>query len=191
MTRSEQQRSMVLTKLLVGGLTSAEAAGLLAVSSRTIRRLRRRLEQDGPGGLVHGNRGRASPRRLSDATRARILELARTRYEGANDSHLAELLAEAEGIRISRPSLQRLLRGAGIASPRRRRAPRHRSRRDRMPQAGLLLQTDGSRFDWLGPARAAPHPRGRHRHRHRGRFPRRSLPSTPMPSAEVLLPMTP
>lgn len=99
---------------------------------------------------MHGNRGRASPRRLAETTRARILELARTKYEGANDSHLGELLAEAEGIRISRASLQRLLRGAGIASPRRRRAPRHRSRRDRMPQAGLLLQTDGSRFDWLG-----------------------------------------
>ena len=50
---------------------------------------------------------------------------------------------------ISRAALRRLLRAAGLASPRRRRRPRHRSRRDRMPQAGLLLQIDGSRHDWL------------------------------------------
>ena len=51
---------------------------------------------------------------------------------------------------IGRSSLQRLLRAAGRPSPRRRRAPRHRSRRDRMPAEGLLLQLDGSRHDWLG-----------------------------------------
>jgi hypothetical protein len=93
--------------------------------------------------------GRASSRRLAEPVRDRIVELARTTYDGANDTHLAELLAEHEGIEIGRSSLQRLLRGAGLASPRRRRPARHRSRRDRMPQEGLLLQTDGSRHDWL------------------------------------------
>jgi hypothetical protein len=67
-----------------------------------------------------------------------------------NDSHLADLLAEREGITIARSSLQRLLRGAGRPSARTRRAPAHRRRRDRMPNEGLLLQTDGSRHDWLG-----------------------------------------
>jgi hypothetical protein len=99
--------------------------------------------------VVHGNRGRSSSRRLAEPVRERIVELARTTYDGAIDSHLAELLAEHEGIAIGRSSLQRLLRGAGLASPRRRRPVRHRSRRDRMPQAGMLLQTDGSRHDWL------------------------------------------
>ena len=150
MNGTEQQRAMVLTKVLMGEVTSVEAAELLAVCSRTVRRLCRRLRQDGPAGLVHGNRGRASSRRLPQATGVRILELAGTTYAGANDCHLVELLAEREGIVISRPALRRLLRAAGRASPRRRRPPRHRSRRDRMPQAGLLLQTDGSRHDWLG-----------------------------------------
>jgi transposase len=150
MSSTEQRRALVLTKVLVGELTGSEAAELLGVSLRTVRRLCRALRLEGPAGLVHGNRGRASPHRLPEPTRARILELAATRYAGANDCHLAELLAEAEDIVISRASLRRLLRSAGCASPRRRRAPRHRSRRDRMPQAGLLLQTDGSRHDWLG-----------------------------------------
>ena len=149
MTSREQQRAQVLTRLLVGEVTSAEAALLLGLSERQVWRLRAAYERDGPAALVHGNRGRPSPRRLDPGLAARIVRLARTTYEGANDCHLAELLAEHEGIAIGRSSLRRLLRGAGQPSPRRRRAPRHRSRRDRLPQEGMLLQADGSRHDWL------------------------------------------
>ena len=127
----------------------AEAADLLGLAQRSVWRLKRRFAEEGPAALVHGNRGRASPRRIDEATRERVRVLAQGRYDGANDCHLAELLAEREGISMSRISVRRILRAAGIASPRRRRPPRHRSRRDRMPQAGLLLQTDGSRHDWL------------------------------------------
>ena len=150
MRHSEQRRVWVLTRVLGGELTVAEAAELLGLAERSIHRLRARLERDGPAGLVHGNRGRPSSRRLDESTRARILELAGDRYAGLNDSHLADLLAEREGITIGRSSLRRLLRAAGRPSPRKRRAPAHRSRRDRMPREGLLLQTDGSRHDWLG-----------------------------------------
>jgi transposase len=138
MTSRDQRRAWILTKLLVGEVTTAEASALLGLSERQVWRLRRDFERDGPAALVHGNRGRPSSRRLAETVRARIVELARTTYDGANDSHLAELLAEHEGIEIGRSSLQRLLRGAGLASPRRRRPARHRSRRDRMPQEGLL-----------------------------------------------------
>jgi transposase len=149
MTGRDQQRTQVLTRLLVGDITTPEAATLLGLSERQVFRLRRGFERDGPDALVHGNRGRPSPRRLDAAAAERILLLARTSYDGANDCHLAELLAEREGIEIGRSTLRRLLRDAGQPSPRRRRAPRHRSRRDRMPQEGMLIQADGSRHDWL------------------------------------------
>jgi transposase len=149
MSRTEQRRIWVLTKVLTGELTVAEATELLGLSERSIYRLRARLERDGPAGLVHGNRGRPSPRRLDEATRARIVALAEDTYHDVNDSHLADLLAEQEGITIGRSSLRRLLRGESRPSRRKRRAPKHRSRRDRMPREGLLLQTDGSRHDWL------------------------------------------
>lgn len=149
MTSQDQRRAHTATKLVAGDLTVGEAALLLGLTERSVWRLKRRLLHDGVAGLVHGNRGRASPRRLEEKTAARILELAATTYAGVNDCHLAELLAEREGIDIGRSSLQRLLRRAGRATPRRRRSARHRSRRDRMPQAGLLLQLDGSRHDWL------------------------------------------
>lgn len=153
--RRDQQRIDVLARWREGKLTVAEAAALLGASERTAWRLLGRFRALGVEGIVHGNRGRASPRRLPVATQERILELARTRYRGVNDSHLAELLAEDEGIVIGRSSLQRLLRRSGVGTTRTRRAPRYRSRRERMPQAGLLVQIDGSPHDWLegrGPA---------------------------------------
>ena len=149
LTTREQQRSEVVSRWLAGIVTTAEAVALLGTSERTAWRLRAAMLDRGAEGIAHGNRGRASPRRLADGDRARILELARTEYRGYNDTHLAEALAEDEGIAISRAALRRLLRGEGVASPRRRRAPRYRSRRERMAQAGLLVQVDGSRHDWL------------------------------------------
>jgi transposase len=145
----EQQRSEVVSRWLAGVITTEEAVALLGVSERTAWRLRAAMVRGGAAGLAHGNRGRPSPRRLADAERERIAGLATTVYRGFNDTHLAEVLADEEGIAISRPALRRLLRSRGIASPRRRRSPRYRSRRERMAQAGLLVQVDGSRHDWL------------------------------------------
>jgi transposase len=150
MSSREQRRAWVLSRIEAGEMGMPEAARLLGLSERSIRRLRTRFAREGPAGLVHGNRGRASPRRLPEATRTRILALVEEVYADVNDSHLAELLTEREGIVVGRVSLRRLLRDAGRPPRRRRRAPRHRSRRERMPKEGQLLQTDGSRHDWLG-----------------------------------------
>lgn len=149
MTEAEQQRAQVLTRWLAGQLSAAEAIDLLGTSERHAWRLRRRFLALGPAALAHGNRGRPSPRRIPGPVCDRIVELARTRYDGANDCHLAELLAEREDIHVSRVTVRRTLRAAGRPSPRRHRPPRHRRRRERMPQEGLLLQLDGSRHDWL------------------------------------------
>ena len=150
MSSREQRRAWVSSKLVAGEFGVAEASRLSGLSERSIRRLRGRLERDGPAGLVHGNRGRVSAQRVPEATRARIIDLVEQTYHDVNDTHLWELLTEREGITVSRVSVRRLLRGAGRAPQRRRRAPRHRSRRDRMPRQGLLLPTDGSRHDRLG-----------------------------------------
>ncbi len=149
LTHRAQQQLTVLHALDRGELRMAEAAGLLGLSIRQVRRLRRAYRRRGPKALVHGNRGRRSPRRTDDATRTRLLHLAQTTYAGVNFQHLSELLAEHEALRLSRQTISRLLRAAGIRSPRKRRPPRHRRRRERMPQPGLLVQIDGSDHDWL------------------------------------------
>jgi hypothetical protein len=76
--------------------------------------------------------------------------LARGEYAGLNHVHLAEKLAE-RGLPLGRTTLRALLLAAGLRSPRTRRAPAHRRRRERYPQAGMLLQADGSPHRWLGP----------------------------------------
>ena len=76
--------------------------------------------------------------------------LARTRYAGANHTPLSELPSERDGIDIGRTTRRRILVNAGLSSPRRRRQPRHRVRRQRMPREGMLIQMDGSHHPWLG-----------------------------------------
>ena len=79
-----------------------------------------------------------------------VVHLARTSYAGANHTHLSELLSERDGIDIGRTTLRRILISTGLNSPRRRRPPRHRIRRQRMPSRGMLVQMDGSHHPWLG-----------------------------------------
>ena len=148
--RRAQQRLYVLTHVLAQELTVEAAAQILGLSIRQTRRLVERYRSTGAGGLVHGNRGRVPVNRLDDVTRARVVELAQTTYAGFNPVHLAETLAEeTDELDLSARTIRRILAAGGIAATRTRRPPRHRSRRERMPRAGLLLQVDGSRHDWL------------------------------------------
>lgn len=149
LARREQARLLVLNTLNRGDLKMADAARLLGLSVRQVRRLRRAYRLCGAAALAHGNRGRPSVRRVPDALRQRIVRLARTTYAAVNHQHFTELLAEREGLRISRQTVSRLLHQAGVPSPRRRRPPKHRTRRDRMPQEGMLVQFDGSHHPWL------------------------------------------
>jgi transposase len=144
-----QRRLYVLQHLDAGRISAHEAARVLELSVRQVRRLLAVYRSDGLAGLVHGNHGRAPAHRTPDALRARLVALARTTYAGVNRTHLAELLEEREGITIAPRTLHRILDDGGVAPVRRRRRAKHRSRRDRMARAGLLLQVDGSRHDWL------------------------------------------
>ena len=99
--------------------------------------------------MVHKNRGRVPPNATPETIQQQVASLAQERYEGINHTHLTELLAEREGVMLSRPTLRRILVRAGLTSPRHRRPPQHRCRRQRMPQEGMLLQLDGSHHVWL------------------------------------------
>ena len=145
-----QHRAYVLEHVVNGGLTIDQAAAILKLSTRQIDRLLARY-RDGPAGLIHGNRGRTPANRLDDGQRARLVGLATTTYVGVNHTHLAELLVEREGIAIAPRTLRRILAEAAVRPIRTRRPPQHRSRRERMPREGMLLQVDGSRHRWFGP----------------------------------------
>ena len=150
MTQREQARLQILNSLLAGQMTAEQAAALMGVSIRHTRRLLAAYRVEGAAALSHGNRGRGSSNATSTTTRAEVLHLARTRYSGVNHTHLCELLREREGIEIGRTTLRRILVRDGLLSPRRRRPPKHRVRRQRMPREGMLIQIDGSYHRWLG-----------------------------------------
>ena len=146
----EQARLQVLNSLLAEYMTIEQASTLMGVSIRHTWRILAAYRKDGAAALAHGHRGRRAPNATSEATKTAVLHLARTRYSGTNHTHMSELLSEREGIDITRSTLRRLLVSAGESSPRGRRPPKHRVRRQRMPREGMLIQVDGSYHRWLG-----------------------------------------
>src|SRR6266403_607413 len=124
LSQKELQRVAVISACIKGEVACARAAELLCLSVRQIKRLKKRLREDGEAALAHASRGRPSPRRLPVRMRDRILHLARTRYVGFNDHHLCEKLREVEGYSLGRETLRRLLRQNGLVSPKKRRAPK-------------------------------------------------------------------
>jgi transposase len=149
MSGRQWKRLEAVERIGSGALTTREAAEVLGLSTRQVRRLRRAVEHRGAAGIVHGNQGRAPHNRVATELRARLVALRRQKYDGFNDQHFTEKLAAVERVTVSRATVQRVLRGAGIGAPCKRRAPKHRRRRDRKPQAGLMILWDGSRHDWL------------------------------------------
>ena len=149
MHQQEQARLQVLNSVLAEEITIGQAAELMDLSERHARRLLAAYRELGAEALAHGNRGRRPHNAVPEAVAAAVARLAATRYPGANHTHLSELLEEHEGLVLSRPTVRRILTRAGMPSPRRRRPPQHRVRRERMPRAGMLLQLDGSHHAWL------------------------------------------
>ena len=150
---TKQQRGVeILTRLDAGALEVGAAAELLGVTPRQVRRLRARFRQEGFQAVIHSNRGCSPANRTDPALVERILALAgpNGKYDDLNVCHLQELLGqEGESIVIARSTLDRLLKQAGLRHKAQTSAPVHRRRRPRRPAEGMLLQIDGSPFDWL------------------------------------------
>jgi transposase len=150
MSQRELSRAVVLNLVAEGKWTLCRAAGQLGLSERHARRLVRRLEEKGAGGLAHQGRGRVAGNRLSAEVASKALELAESRYQGFNDTHLWEALTEREGMQIGRETLRRLLRRNGLGPKRSRRPRKHRRRREPSPHRGQMVQWDGSPHHWVG-----------------------------------------
>jgi hypothetical protein len=148
-SEQDQRRAQVLNGILDRQWTVEEASLLLGVSTRQVWRLVRAYRACGVAAVVHGNRGRPPVHRIASAVSSHVRELAVGRYAGVNQTHFTELLAEREGIVLSRSTVRRILTVAGLTSPRTRRGPQYRSRRERYPQEGMLLQIDASDHAWL------------------------------------------
>jgi transposase len=149
MSQKEFQRVKVIENAAGGRLSVREASRLLQLSERQVQRLKRRYRPDSIGWVQHGNRGRPMPWALPLPQKQLILNLARGKYQGFNDSHLAEKLRAEENLVVSRETVRRILRGAKLASPQKRRPRKYRSRRLPRPRFGMMALTDASCHDWL------------------------------------------
>src|SRR5947209_6112880 len=145
----EQKRMMVLNRILAGQLSAAEAASLLKLSPRQMQRILAAYRKEGVAAVVHGNRDRKPKHTIGEEVRQQVIALARGPYAGCNQQHLRDLLAEREGIVLSRASVHRILAGAQLLPDPKRGKPVHRRRRQRYAQEGMLVQIDGSRHQWL------------------------------------------
>lgn len=147
MSQRERDLLKIMTPVLEGKRTQAEAAHLAELSVRQVRRLQRKLEQGGDAALVHGLRGKPSNRRHDAQQRQRILQTYRQRFADFGPTFACEKLAELD-LHVSPDTLRRWLIAAGLWQRRRRRDP-HRSRRPRRTCFGELVQIDASIHNWL------------------------------------------
>jgi len=139
----------VLLKAMAKKITWWEAAEIIGVTDRTMRRWRERLVSDGYSGLVDRRKGKPSDRRVPLEMVEEVLRLYQEVYFDLNIRHFHEKLQEEHGIRLSYTWVQKALQGAGLVARGRRRR-KHRRRRERRPLPGMLLHIDGSKHQWFG-----------------------------------------
>jgi transposase len=149
---TEMERMMklqdVLLKAMAKKITWWEAAEIIGVSDRTMRRWRERIEEHGYSGLADRRKGKVSFRRVPLKTVEEVLGLYQEKYYDLNVRHFQEKLVEEHDIQLSYTWVYQALVGAGLVQKRRKRGP-HRRRRPRRPLPGMLLHIDGSKHRWF------------------------------------------
>lgn len=148
MSVMERRRLTLFSQVGVGGISVAEAGRRLGISERQARRLWKRYQEEGDGGLVHRHRGRAGNRRIDPSVRQQALRLYGERYSDFGCTLACEYLLERDGLRVKRETLRRWLIEEGLWH-RRHGSPVRRRRRQPRARFGALVQIDGSHHDWF------------------------------------------
>ena len=144
----EIKRLHVIQKVLERVIKQVEAAEMLSLSSRQIRRVVKRIRLKGDSGIVHKSRGRPSNRRIPDKIRKKVLRLYRKKYEDFGPTLASEKLLERDGVQISDETLRMWLLESGDWK-KSRKARGHRQWRQRKSHYGEMVQMDGSHHDWF------------------------------------------
>src|ERR1700752_4828326 len=146
--RRMQKFQEALSRWEAGGLSLKDAADLLGISERQLRRWRERYEEEGLDGLTERGLGKPSPKRVPTAERERMLDLYRGTYRGWNVKHFHEHLRRDHGFRWGYTFVKTELHASGLVERAKRRGA-HRRKRERKPCEGMMLHQDGSRAAWL------------------------------------------
>jgi transposase len=149
MSKRELDRAEWMREIRARRATQAQVAERLGVSVRQVERLYRAYKADGAEGLISKKRGRPSPRRLPDATRAEVLTLVRERYGDFGPTLAQEKLTELHGVKVSVETLRQWMTTDGLWEPRAGRAARVHPPRRRRACLGELIQIDGCDHEWF------------------------------------------
>ena len=138
----------VILRALAKKITWLQAAEIIGVCDRTMRRMKDAYDEHGYDGLFDRRKGKPSPKRVPVETVEKVLALYQEKYFDFNVRHFHEKLREEQGIQLSYTWVKQALQGAGLVRKARRRGV-HRRRRPRRPLPGMLLHLDGSRHQWF------------------------------------------
>src|SRR6201982_3582826 len=150
--RAAMERAMkvqdVMLQAMAKKITWWQAAEILGISDRHMRRWRERYVEESSNGWLYRRRGKPSRRRVPVATVEKVFALYREKYFDLNVQHFHEKLQAEHGIELSYSWVKQALQGAGLVARGRKRGA-HRKRRERRPLPGMLLHIDGSRHQWF------------------------------------------
>lgn len=148
--QKDVKRATLIEACIKGQCTIKQVSTALGISERRVKQIKKEVKENGIKSIQHGNRGRKPKNTISDETKNKILELRHSyEYEISNFKHFQELLSERENINISYSALYKILRQAGIKSPKKHRKTKLHHRRKRKDSEGMMLQADGTPFDWF------------------------------------------
>ena len=138
----------VILRAMAKRITWWQAAEIIGISDRSMRRWKQRYLEHGYDGLLDRRRGKPSPKRVPLKLAEEVLQLYGEKYPDLNVRHFREKLREVHGIELSYTWVKLALQGAGLVKKGRKRGV-HRKRRERRPLPGMLLHLDGSRHHWF------------------------------------------
>ena len=139
LSKRERDRLVVLRQVKAGKLTQGAAAGQLGLSSRWVKKLMKRLNSDGDGGLAHRLRGRASNRGHGVEVRKKAVELIGERYADYGPTLAAEVLASEHGVKVNRETIRQWMSAERIWKPKREKLKQVHVWRERRQQRGELV----------------------------------------------------
>lgn len=149
MTTKDVLRSQVMAQVLEGKLDQAGAAARLGITVRQVKRLKRRMVEEGTEGLLSKKRGKPSNRRTPPDVLAKAVSLIGTHYADFGPTLACEKLSEVHKLELSVETVRQAMLGAGLWTARRGAKARTHAMRERRARRGELIQIDGSPHDWF------------------------------------------
>lgn len=148
MNKKELEQAKIFAAVLNGSITQVEAAARLRMTTRWVNAKIKRFRHFAEFGLIHKSRGKKSKNRLDEPTRQLIISLAKEEWHGFKPTFMAEKLEEFYQIKISKETIRKTLADEGLWFIKQRKIT-YRSRRERKPMIGMMVQLDGSNHDWF------------------------------------------